>query len=605
MFLSLFLSPPPSSSSGNSSSPFVRRQIQGSDPLHPNAHMPLYDDLLLNGFATLLHQCPNSIKKGSAKEIALAAHAIGLLALTTEIVRVTKLGRQQGEDTISKQAANVFAVGLRKQDKPIKMSKAQLVFIPSPGIGHLVSTVEMAKLLVGRDDRLSITILIMKFPLDNKGTTTQSLSSDRIRFLDLFHDASSTADPNSKAPDPLLYDYIENHKTPVRDVVSEIVSKSESESETESTPRLAGFVIDMLCTPMIDVANEFGVPTYVFFTSSAGFLSLMFHIDTLQQDISELKGSDAELNVPAYANPVPAKVLPSVLFDKEGGFTMFINITKRCRETEGIIVNTFTELEFHALKSLQDDHTIPKIYPVGPVLNLKGGSPNEAQNSQSEVDIMRWLDDQDPSSVVFLCFGSMGSFDGDQVKEIARALESSGHRFLWSLRQPPPKGKIELPKQYENPTDVLPEGFLDRMAEIGKVIGWAPQVAVLSHRAVGGFVSHCGWNSTLESLWCGVPVATWPMYAEQQMNAFQLVREFGMAVEIKMDYRKDFGMKEMPVMVTAEEISSGIRQLMDVSDEIKHKVKKMSEESRVAVTEGGSSYCSLGCFIEDVIQGRV
>ncbi|CAL5336994.1 unnamed protein product [Camellia sinensis] len=486
-------------------------------------------------------------------------------------------------------------MGLRKQNKPIKMSKAQLVFIPSPGIGHLASTVEMAKLLVGRDDRLSITVLIMKFPFDNKGTTTQSLSSDRIRFLDLFHETSSTADPNSKT---LFYDYIENHKTPVRDVVSEIVSKSES----ESTPRLAGFVIDMFCTSMIDVANEFGVPTYVFFTSSAGFLGLMFHIYTLQQDITELKDSDAELNVPAYANPVPAKVLPSVLFDKEVGFTMFLNITKRCRETEGIIVNTFTELEFHALKSLQDDHTIPNIYPVGPVLNLKGGSPNEAQNSQSEADIMRWLDDQDPSSVVFLCFGSMGSFDGDQVKEIARALESCGHRFLWSLRQPPPKGNIELPKEYENPTDVLPEGFLDRTAEIGKVIGWAPQVAVLSHLAVGGFVSHCGWNSTLESLWCGVPVATWPMYAEQQMNAFQLVREFGMAVEIKMDYRMDFGMKEMPVMVTAEEISSGIRQLMDGSDEIKHKVKKMSEKSTVAVTEGGSSYNSLGCFIEDVIK---
>ncbi|KAF5950262.1 hypothetical protein HYC85_012255 [Camellia sinensis] len=489
------------------------------------------------------------------------------------------------------------------QNKPIKMSKAQLVFIPSPAIGHLASTVEMAKLLVGRDDRLSITVLIMKLPFDNKGTTTQSLSSDRIRFLDLFHDTSSTADPNSKTPDSLFYDYIENHKTSVRDVVSEIVSKSESESETECTPRLAGFVIDMFCTCMIDVANEFGVPTYVFFTSSAGFLGLMFHIDTHQQDITELKDSDAELNVPAYANPVPAKVLPSVLFDKEVGFTMFLNITKRCRETEGLIVNTFTELELHALKSLQDDHTIPKIYPVGPVLNLKGGSPNEAQNSQSEADIMRWLDDQDPSSVVFLCFGSMGSFDGDQVKEIARALESCGHRFLWSLRQPPPKGKIGLPKEYENPTDVLPEGFLDRTAVIGKVIGWAPQVAVLSHRAVGGFVSHCGWNSTLESLWCGVPVATWPMYAEQQMNAFQLVREFGMAVEIKMDYRKDFGMKEMPVMVTAEEISSGIRQLMDGSDEMKHKVKKMSEKSRVAVTEGGSSYNSLGCFIEDVIKG--
>ncbi|GMP54472.1 hypothetical protein CsSME_00019637 [Camellia sinensis var. sinensis] len=479
------------------------------------------------------------------------------------------------------------------------MSKAQLVFIPSPGIGHLVSTVEMAKLLVDRDDRLSITVLVMKFPFDNKGTSyTQSLSSDRIRFLDLFHDTPSTADLNSKTPGSFLFDYIESHKPRVRDVVSEIVSKSES----ESTPRLAGFVIDMFCTPMIDVANEFGVPTYVFFTSSAASLGLMFHINTLQQDITELEDSDAELNVPAYANPVPAKFLPSVLFDKEGG-SMFLNIAKRCRETKGIIVNTFTELEFRALMSLQEDHTNPQMYPVGPVLNLKGSSPNEAQNSQSEADIMRWLDDQDPSSVVFLCFGSMGSFDGDQVKEIARALESCGYRFLWSLRQPPPKGEIGLPKEYENPTNVLPEGFLDRTAEIGKVIGWAPQVAVLSHRAVGGFVSHCGWNSTLESLWCGVPVATWPMYAEQQMNAFQLVREFGMAAEIKMDYRKDYRMKKMPVMVTADEISSGIRRLMDGSDEIKHKVKKMSEKSRIAVMEGGSSYNSLGCFIEDVIQG--
>ena len=87
---------------------------------------------------------------------------------------------------------------------------------------------------------------------------------------------------------------------------------------------------------------------------------------------------------------------------------------------------------------------------------------------------------------------------------------------------------------------------------MGKVIGWAPQVAVLGHEAVGGFVSHCGWTALLESLWGGVPVATWPMYAEQQMNAFEMVRELGLAVEIKIDYAKDFGVEE--VLVTAEEI---------------------------------------------------
>ncbi|CAH2068886.1 unnamed protein product [Thlaspi arvense] len=218
---------------------------------------------------------------------------------------------------------------------------------------------------------------------------------------------------------------------------------------------------------------------------------------------------------------------------------------------------------------------------------------------------MTWLDDQPPSSVLFLCFGSRGSFEEDQVKEIAHALERAGHRFLWSLRRPPAKGKIEVPREYENPNEILPEGFMERTAEIGKVIGWAPQVAVLSHPAVKGFVSHCGWNSTLESLWCGVPVATWPLYAEQPMNAFLMVKEFGLAVEIKLDYDKEFYKgEEPPVLVTAEEIENGIRRLMEGNEsvEIRERVKEMSKKSRTAMKEGGSSHAYLGRFIEAVID---
>ncbi|KAL6976035.1 hydroquinone glucosyltransferase [Sarracenia purpurea var. burkii] len=258
------------------------------------------------------------------------------------------------------------------------------------------------------------------------------------------------------------------------------------------------------------------------------------------------------------------------------------------------MINTFEELEFHAVNTLSGDDKIPPLYPVGPVLNLDGGS-NEARNHQSE-EIMRWLDNQPLSSVVFLCFGSMGTFDEVQVKELATALESSSNPFLWALRRPPPK-------DYEDPNEILPEGFLERTAEIGKVIGWAPQVAVLFHPAVGGFVSHCGWNSTLESLWCGVPVATWPMYAEQQGNAFQMVKEFGLAVEITLDYRKNL-MMEGNIIVTAAEIEGGIRRLMneDTSTGIKKKVKEMSQKSRIAVVKGGSSYNSMRRFIEDVIN---
>ncbi|KAL6976018.1 hydroquinone glucosyltransferase [Sarracenia purpurea var. burkii] len=473
-----------------------------------------------------------------------------------------------------------------------KTKMGELVFIPSPLTGHLATTVEMAKLLIDRTDQLSITILIMRLPFDSK-ISSYTTSESRLKFVNLPLD-ESTAKHISNGAD-LFSKFVNSNKNHVKNAVLEMI-----DGFSEST-RLVGFVIDMFCTSMIDVANEFEVPTYVYFTSNSAVLGLMLHLQTLKddhnQDVTELKNSDAELTVPTFVNPFPAKLLPSVAVDKQVGSAVFLSIAKRLRETKGIIVNTFKELEFHAIKSLTDDDKLPPIYPVGPVLNLEGES-NNGRNHQSEA-IIRWLDNLPPSSVVFLCFGSMGSFDEEQVKEIAVALEQSDHRFLWSLRRPPPKGKRGSPGEYENPKEVLPEGFLERTAEMGKVIGWAPQVAVLSHPSVGGFVSHCGWNSTLESLWCGVQVATWPLYAEQQVNAFQLVKEFGMAVEIKMDY-----LMESKIIVTAAEIERGIRRLMDgdTSTEIRKKVKEMSEKSSAAVIKGGSSYNSLGRFIEDVLN---
>nr|KAJ0219081.1 hypothetical protein LSAT_V11C300149590 [Lactuca sativa] len=181
----------------------------------------------------------------------------------------------------------------------------------------------------------------------------------------------------------------------------------------------------------------------------------------------------------------------------------------------------------------------------------------------------------------------MGCFEEVQVKEIAYALEQSGHRFVWSLRRPPPSFNV-LPGDYEDPGVVLPDGFLERTKGTGKVIGWAPQVSLLAHEAVGGFVSHCGWNSMLESLWFGVPTATWPIYGEQQMNAFEMVVELGLAVEIKLDYKNNvFNPGGDVAIVKAKEVESGIRRVIMEDNELREKVKEMSKMSRAAVTEGG------------------
>ncbi|KAB2610818.1 UDP-glucose flavonoid 3-O-glucosyltransferase 3 [Pyrus ussuriensis x Pyrus communis] len=470
---------------------------------------------------------------------------------------------------------------------------AVLVFVPGLGIGHIRSTVEIAKQLVARDDQLFITILIMKLPFDKLFTNTDSSISHRINFVNL---------PETLVDIPLVFPsfvnpFIESHKIHVKEAVTKLLTDLSVQSESKNPRVLGGFVIDMFCTSMIDVANEFGVPSFLFYTSSAAMLGFWLHLASLRnehdKDIYELINSSTELVIPSFINPVPTKLFPGELSDKEA-VAIFLDFGTRFRETKGILVNTFSELEAHAIHSLSDGKT-PPVYPVGPLLNQKSDDTRVAPDKAREKsDILDWLDDQPPLSVLFLCFGSMGSFCEAQVKEIARALEHSGLRFLWSLRQPPPKGTLTLPSDYADPKAVLPEGFLDRTATTGKVLGWAPQVAILSHPAVGGFVSHCGWNSALESIWHGVPIATWPMYAEQQSNAFELL-ELGLAVEIKMDYKT-----ESEVVVSAEEIERGIKEVMELDSDTRKRVKETSEKGKKALEFGGSSYSSLGRFIDQI-----
>ncbi|CAH8389596.1 unnamed protein product [Eruca vesicaria subsp. sativa] len=482
--------------------------------------------------------------------------------------------------------------------------KLELVFIPSPGDGHIRPLVEVAKLLVDRDDRISVTILIIPqmhgFSSGSSNSYIASLSTaseDRLHYNVL----SVADEPNSDGPKPNFLSYINSFKPQVKATVEKLITDP---AQPDSPPsRLAGFVVDMFCTEMIDVANEFNVPSYLFYTSNATFLGLQFHVQHLyddeKYDVTDLKDSDiTELEVPCFTRPLPVKCFPSVMLNKDWLPVIFGQV-RRFRETKGILVNTFAELEPHAMKFFSgEDNTLPTVYPVGPVLNLKTNGPDSTDDKQTE--ILSWLNEQPRESVVFLCFGSMGGFREEQAKEIAIALERTGHRFLWSLRRAPPKGTMGHPEEFTNLEEILPEGFLDRTAKMGRIIGWAPQNAILANPAVRGFVSHCGWNSTLESLWFGVPIATWPLYAEQQINAFEMVEELGLAVEVRNSFRADI-MAEESALMTAEEIERGIRCLME-QDNVRDRVKEMSEKSHVALMEGGSSHDSLLKFIEDVTK---
>ncbi|XP_034927068.1 anthocyanidin 3-O-glucosyltransferase 6-like [Populus alba] len=484
------------------------------------------------------------------------------------------------------------------------MKKAEVVLIPIPAMGHIVALVEVAKLLVERDDRLSTTIFIMHPVLDPSTTKyTESLAAstlpDRMRVVNLPNLESKTEDTKDRN---WLTSMIESQKPHVEEYVSKMRTQSQLSPDS---PQLAGFIFDTFVTGMKDVANGFGVPWYVFSASGAAFICSMFYLQALQDDegvnLTEFKNSDALLEVPGLANPLPAKLLPSMVF-REDMLTIFLEHARTLKETRSILVNTFLEFESYAVHSLSNGKNAP-VYPVGPMVKHVGDARDlRSDESNKYRDIMEWLDDQPPLSVMFLCFGSWGSFCGKQVKEIACALEHCGHRFLWSLRKPSSqKGKIESPSDYLNFQEILPEGFLDRTLEIGKVIGWAPQVDILAHPAVGGFASHCGWNSILESVRFGVPVATWPLYAEQQFNAFQMVIDLGLAVEIKMDYRRDF-LGDNEIIVSSDDIVKAIKHVMEEDGEVRKKVKEMSRISEKSLKDGGSSFSSLGRLIEDMID---
>ncbi|PIN04620.1 UDP-glucuronosyl and UDP-glucosyl transferase [Handroanthus impetiginosus] len=483
----------------------------------------------------------------------------------------------------------------------------QLVLIPWPVMGH-VQIVEFANLIIHRQDllppgkTLSITVLLMKLPdyIDTVASSfTESLSAAsftgaaaRVNFL---HLPPTTPSPewSSRTRGYFIHNLVLSQKPNVADFL-------------RRTPNIVALVVDMLCTSMIAVGDELRVPSYIFFTSPASFLGAMLHCQTLHdeknENIADLTNSNTGLELPPFSTPVPPKVLSLVLVDKQQWLDRFLHYARDYRKAKGVIINTFTDLESYTLNSFSHSASygggvVPPVYPVGPILN-HGQSVN-----QSSLEILQWLDNQPSKSVVFVCFGSQGSLNEEQVKELATALERSQIRFLWSLRrQSSNSDRARFPTEYANYGGVLPEGFLERTAGTGKVVGWAPQLEVLSHEAVGGFVSHCGWNSVLESLWCGVPIATWPLHSEQQMNAFQLVRELGLAVEITLSYYERNIDGAVVTAVTAPEIERGIREVMERESEVRRRVEEMKEKSRKSVVEGGSSYLGLERFVLEIIH---
>nr|XP_010319171.1 zeatin O-xylosyltransferase-like [Solanum lycopersicum] len=225
-----------------------------------------------------------------------------------------------------------------------------------------------------------------------------------------------------------------------------------------------------------------------------------------------------------------------------------------------------------------------KQWAIGPILPMK------LDYVLNKNDIcLEWLNKQPPRSVLYASFGTTTSFSDREIKELAMGLEQSKQRFLWVLRDAD-RGDIFTggARRLE-----LPEGFEERVKGVGLVVReWAPQPEILAHSSTGGFMSHCGWNSCIESITMGVPIAAWPMHSDQPNNGF-LVTELLKIGLIVREWEK------REELVSASTIENVVRKLMasEEGDAIRKRAEELRETVRRSTEKGGASRMELDSFI--------
>ncbi|KAF5177066.1 Glycosyltransferase [Thalictrum thalictroides] len=450
----------------------------------------------------------------------------------------------------------------------------QLVLLPSPGMGHLIPMIEFAKWLVFHHQDLLVTFLI---PTDGSSIKAQEtvLNSlpNSINYIYLppvnFDDL-----PDDVQIETRIFLTINRSLSSITDALKDLMANS----------HIVALVLDCFGMDAYDVANQLNLPYYVFFTSAAMGLLFTFELPNLDATYScEYRDMPEPLKLPGCV-PLHGVDFVDPCQDRKGeAYAWMLDQSKRYKFAEGIFVNSFLDLEPGAFKALQEER--PSVYPVGPLIRT-----GETQGVADGSECLKWLSDQPRGSVLFVSFGSGGTLSSEQLTELAFGLEMSGHRFLWVVKSPSDtavNASYFNAQSVKDPLNFLPKGFIERTKGRGLMVpSWAPQIQVLSHGSTGGFLTHCGWNSTLESIVHGVPLIAWPLYAEQKMNAVML---HGMKAALRPRYDENG-------LILRDEIAQVVKVLMEGEEgkTIRNKMEQLKHAAAEVLSENGSSTKSLG-----------
>ncbi|XP_048433545.1 7-deoxyloganetin glucosyltransferase-like [Pyrus x bretschneideri] len=474
--------------------------------------------------------------------------------------------------------------------------KPHAVCTPLPLQSHIKAMLKLAKLLHHRG--FHITFVNTEY---NHKRFLKSLGPNSLDGLPDFQyktipdglPVSSDTDEDAPQDITLLLDCIRN------DFLApfcNLLNKLNDNTDGFGSPPVTCLVSDGFMTSTITAAEELGIPIALFFTLAAvGFMGSKQYSVLVEKGLAPLKDESCLTNgyldmvidwVPGMKD-IRLRDLPGCFRTTDPNdivFNFAMEAVDRVDKASAVVVHTFDALEPDVLDALSS--MPPPVYAIGPLQLLLYRLPKDPLKHmgyslwKEETGCLEWLNAKAPNSVLYVNFGSIAVMTPQQLVEFGWGLANSKLPFLWVIR----------PDLVVGESAILPPEFEFETKERGVILSWCPQEQVLNHPSVGGFLTHSGWNSTIESLSSGVPMLCWPVLAEQYTNCYYTCNEWGSGLEIDSDVKRD-------------EVEKLIRELMEGEKGKKMKImamewKKLAEES---TGPHGSSSKNLENLVNQVL----
>ncbi|KAH9312493.1 hypothetical protein KI387_027528, partial [Taxus chinensis] len=452
--------------------------------------------------------------------------------------------------------------------------KKHVVMFPYMAQGHLIPFLKLAKLLASQ----GLTVSFITTTMSASKLQSKAVGSD-IRFIPLSFPYIDGLTPGCETVDSLtsvderILLFCSSHRlsVPFEEWLQQVTA--------EISAKPVCIISDVFLAWTADSASRFGIPLVVFHTTGAMGASLMQYLFT--NPVAELiSGDDDGGTVEIHDRSLNVNLSKSLLveiFKNESYPQDLLRLfetrqrklaaiaKERCAAT---LVNTLDQIEEGYLRYLHESTGKPVWAIASPPLH----KPQKGICDESEC--MSWLDSQKQNSVLYVSFGSQVFLSEGQIKALARGIEASKQPFIWTIK--------DSIGSNVNSCDFLPEGFAEATRDRGLLIhGWAPQLQILSHPSTACFLSHSGWNSTLESISAGVPMVVWPMVLDQLINAKLVVEQLKIGLQICQGWDRIPCSDTVEFMVKSVMVKETGNEMRNRAENIKTKIEGASNELNI------------------------